>query len=64
MDVFYASAEQRDNPDLRGKSIAVGRSEARGVLIFQKAATCFYKIPDNILPYNPFSSSIIAGRRL
>ena len=32
MDAFYASIEQRDNPELRGKPIAVGREEERGVV--------------------------------
>jgi len=32
MDAFYASVEQLDNPDLKGKAIAVGGNETRGVV--------------------------------
>ena len=38
MDAFYASVEQRDEPALRGRPIAVGGAGPRGVL-----TTCSYE---------------------
>ena len=32
MDAFYASVEQRDNPALRGRPIAVGHDGPRGMV--------------------------------
>src|SRR5689334_19050081 len=41
MDAFYASVEQRDHPEYRGKAIAVGGSpEGRGGVV---VATCSYE---------------------
>jgi DNA polymerase-4 len=33
MDAFYASVEQRDNPELRGKPILIGPPSGRGVVL-------------------------------
>ena len=32
MDAFYASVEQLDHPEWRGKPLAVGGNESRGVV--------------------------------
>ncbi len=32
MDAFFAAVEQRDHPELRGRPIAVGGGEERGVV--------------------------------
>ena len=55
MDAYYASVEQRDNPDLRGKPVAVGESRVRG-----PTATASYETRN--FGVRPAMSSVTANR--
>src|SRR4051812_10916517 len=78
MDAFYASVEQRDNPELRGKPVVVGgQPQSRGVVAsasyearkfgIRSAISCAqaYRLcPQTIFVFPNFEKYLTASRQI
>jgi DNA polymerase IV len=67
MDAFYASVEQRDNPELRGKPVAVGGSAERakfGVRSAMPSITAKRQRPDLIFVKARFEACKTISRQI
>ena len=60
MDAFFASVEQRDNPELRGKPIAVGFDGPRGVVSTASYEAQLIVVPTHFEKYKEVSQQIHA----
>lgn len=54
MDAFFASVEQRDHPELRGKAIAVGYDGPRGVMATDLSDPAGQRWVEQWLPFEDY----------